>query len=79
MFLAFPVQLGVAGLWAGLACTTTLQAFVMSTLVHRFDFVHEAKRAAAVANADSAIKIPSPEDGLQLTVLPQPITAAVAM
>lgn len=79
VLLAFPVQLGVAGLWAGLACTTTLQAVVMSTLVHKFDFVHEAKRAAAVANADSAAKIPSPEDGLQLTVLPQPVTAAIAV
>lgn len=75
VLLAFPGQLGVAGLWGGLACTTTLQAVVMSTLVHKFDFAHEAKRAAAVAHADSNAKIPCPENGLQLSALPQPLTA----
>lgn len=77
--LAFPGQLGVAGLWTGLALTTTLQAVVMSTLVHKFDFADEAKRAAAVAHADSNAKILSPEDGLQLTALPQPVTAGVVV
>lgn len=77
--LAFPGQLGVAGLWTGLACTTTLQAGVMSTLVHKFDFADEAKRAAAVAHADSNAKLLSPEDGLQLTALPQPVTAGVVV
>lgn len=76
VLLAFPGQLGVAGLWGGLACTTTLQAVVMSTLVHKFDFGHEAKRAAAVAHADSNAKIPCPEIGLQLSALPQPLTAS---
>ena len=75
VLLAFPGQLGVAGLWSGLACTTTLQAVVMGTLVHKFDFAHEAKRAAAVAQADSNAKLPCPENGLQLTPLPQPVTA----
>ncbi len=79
VFLAFPVHYGVPGLWAGLACTTTLQASVMSILVHRFDFVHEAKRAAAIASSESSAKATFAEISLQLAAIAQPVTAALAV
>lgn len=79
VFLAFPVHYGVPGLWAGLACTTTLQATVMSILVHRFDFAHEAKRAAAIASSETAAKVIYTEPSLQLTAIPQPVTAGLAV
>ena len=71
---------GVPGLWAGLACTTTLQASVMSILVHRFDFAQEAKRAAATAYNDlSAKSTAHTEASLQLAAIPQPVTAGIAV
>ncbi|DBA65942.1 TPA: hypothetical protein ACH3X2_002966 [Trebouxia sp. C0005] len=80
VFLAFPVHYGVPGLWAGLACTTTLQASVMSILVHRFDFAHEAKRAAATASHDLSAKSTAyTEASLQLAAIPQPVTAGIAV
>lgn len=80
VFLAFPVHYGVPGLWAGLACTTTLQASVMSILVHRFDFAHEAKRAAAVASSESSAKLTTyTEASLQLAAIPQPVSAGLAV
>ncbi|DBA93746.1 hypothetical protein WJX82_004690 [Trebouxia sp. C0006] len=80
VFLAFPVHYGVPGLWAGLACTTTLQASVMSILVHRFDFAQEAKRAAATAYNDlSAKSTAHTEASLQLAAIPQPVTAGIAV
>jgi hypothetical protein len=80
VFLAFPVHYGVPGLWAGLACTTTLQASVMSILVHRFDFAQEAKRAAATAKHDLSAKSTAyTEASLQLAAIPQPVTAGIAV
>ena len=78
VFLAFSKHYGVPGLWAGLACTTTLQATVMSILIHRFDFAHEAKRAAAIASSEPSTKPVDIETAVQLTAVLQPVTAGVA-
>lgn len=79
VFLAFPEHYGVPGLWSGLACTTTLQATVMSVLVHKFDFAHEAKRAAMLAGNEASEKSIYPEASLQLSAISQPVTAGIAV
>ena len=79
VFLAFPVHYGVPGLWSGLACTTTLQATVMSILVHKFDFAHEAKRAALTQTSAPIEKAAYPEASLQLSAVSQPVTAGIAV
>ena len=79
VFLAFPEHYGVPGLWSGLACTTTLQATVMSVLVHKFNFAHEAKRAATIAGNEASEKSIYPEASLQLSAISQPVTAGIAV
>ena len=46
MILGFPLGLHVAGLWWGMAATTTLQGLTMGVVISRFDWETEASRAA---------------------------------
>ena len=45
--LGFTVDLGVAGLWWGMAATATLQGVTLAAVVGSFDWPQEATRAAA--------------------------------
>ena len=58
LLLAFKYDLGVVGLWAGLATATTIQAAAISILVLRLDWRKEAQRAAeAMEKEAEALKL----------------------
>ena len=53
MILGFPVGLHVAGLWWGMAATTTLQGLTMGVVISRFNWETEASRARGRMDRDA--------------------------
>ena len=66
MILGFPLGLHVAGLWWGMAATTTLQGLTMGVVISRFNWETEASRAAdrMVSDAHKPAKLDDVEQGL---------------
>ena len=63
MILGFPLGLHVAGLWWGMAATTTLQGLTMGVVISRFNWETEASRAAE-RMAQKPAKLDDVEQGL---------------
>ena len=47
VLLAFSGGLGALGLWTGLACTASVQAFIMTYVVYQFNWQQESQLAQA--------------------------------
>ena len=63
MILGFPLGLHVAGLWWGMAATTTLQGLTMGVVISRFNWETEVSRAAE-RMAHKPSKLDDVEQGL---------------
>lgn len=53
LLLAFKLQFGVGGLWAGLAVAASVQAIAITLMVLKLDWQAETQRAAANVHNES--------------------------